>query len=344
MITRGYFIGEIIDELAALAHQVENRCALSLTDLNIFLENFFKEVLNQIMNLNLVNLNAERNNEPGIDLGDKVSKIAFQITSQKTSAKINETISTIIENQIKDYEKFFILVIGHKQKSYSLNHEHCKKISFAERNIWDINKICKMVIDLSIDVLQNLHSYIKQEVARIKIELEIPDPEGNYPTSVLDYVESIPKPLMSDFKVYHSFHKTKHPEWKLTLEDVKADFIKFCSELAKLPRITREFYSFLLERKDEGFHERMGSRPFFRFNDDRLRRICQYRDIDGEIRLLNEHGFIDINEPDDHLECPYLIIFALGKSDYFLFDLVVFVEETKVRLQNPIVHLDFSSF
>jgi hypothetical protein len=344
LITRGYFIGDIIDELFAIAHQVENRCALGLTDLNIYLENFFKEILNKILKLNLTNLNAERCNEPGIDLGDKIIKIAFQVTSQKTSAKINETISTIIESKIADYEQFHILIIGRRQKKYSLKHEHCEQISFHEGNIWDINKICKIIIDLSIDVLQSLHSYIKQEVARIKIELEIPDPEGNYPTSVSDYVESIPKPFMSDFKVYHSFHKTKHPEWKLTLKDVETDFAKFCSELIKLPRITREFYSFLLERRDEGFPEIIGSGPFFKFNHDRLRRICRYPDIDGEVRLLNQHGFIDINEPDDHFESPYLRIFALGNSDYFLYDFVDFVEETEVSLKSPIGLLDFSSF
>jgi len=40
VITRGYFIGEIIDELANIANQVDNRCKLGLTDLNKYLEDF----------------------------------------------------------------------------------------------------------------------------------------------------------------------------------------------------------------------------------------------------------------------------------------------------------------
>jgi hypothetical protein len=344
LITRGYFIGDIIDELLAVAHQVDNRCALGLTDLNIYLENFFKEILNETCCLKLENLNTERCNNPGIDLGDKVKKVAFQVTSLKTSAKINETISTIVENKIADYEKFHILIIGNKQKRYTLNSENCEKITFSERDIWDINRLCKMVIDVPIDILQKLHRYIKKEVARIKIELEIPDPEGNYPTSVSDYVESIPKPLLSSFEVYHTFHKSKRPEWELSLEDVVADFFNFCSELTKLPRITREFYSFLLERRDEGFHEPIGGRPHFKFNDDRLRRVCHYPDIDGEIRLLRQHGFLDINEPYEPLESLYLEIYAIGKSDHFLLDFFTFTNENEIRLKKPIVHLDFSSF
>ena len=345
MITSGYFIGEIIDELAAVAHQVENRCALGLTDLNIFLENFFKEILNQIMGINLENLNAERCNAPGLDVGDSFSKIAFQITSQRKSDKINRTLKTIIEHKVRDYDEIVVLVIGRKQKSYTLNSQLCAKVRFDEKNIWDINKICKMIIDLQIDDLQSLHSYIKQEVARIKVELEVPDPDWNYPTSILNYIETIPKPLMSDFQIYYSFHKVKQPsEWESTLEDIKTDFSIFCKKLSRLPRVTREFYSFLLERRDEGYDEAWGYRVSFRFNDDKLRRICHYHDMDGDIRLLNEHDFIDVNEPDDYGQSPYLKIFAPGKSGYFLYEFIEFVEETGIGLQRPIVHLDFSSF
>lgn len=34
MITRGHYIGQIIDELTAVSHQVESRAGLQLYDLN----------------------------------------------------------------------------------------------------------------------------------------------------------------------------------------------------------------------------------------------------------------------------------------------------------------------
>jgi hypothetical protein len=95
MITRGYFVGEIIDDLIGISHQVDNRCMLGLTDINKYLEDFFKEVLNKILGTNLINLNQDRSNEPGLDLGDEIAKVAFQVTSQKTSAKINETLAKL---------------------------------------------------------------------------------------------------------------------------------------------------------------------------------------------------------------------------------------------------------
>ncbi|CBJ42395.1 protein of unknown function [Ralstonia solanacearum CFBP2957] len=43
MITRGYFIGQVIDELTAVSQQVKSRAGLQLFDLNRYLEDFFKD-------------------------------------------------------------------------------------------------------------------------------------------------------------------------------------------------------------------------------------------------------------------------------------------------------------
>ena len=106
MITRGYFIGEIIDELANIAHQVDNRCNLGLTDLNKYLEDFFKEILNRLLDLHLENLNNERSNAPGLDLGDSLKRRAFQITSVNTLPKINHTLKTILDKKITHFRVF----------------------------------------------------------------------------------------------------------------------------------------------------------------------------------------------------------------------------------------------
>ncbi|WP_041232919.1 SMEK domain-containing protein [Cylindrospermum stagnale] len=121
MITRGYFIGEIIDELANIANQVDNRCKLGLIDLNKYLEDFFKEILNKILDISLENLNNERSNAPGLDLGDSLKGKAFQITSEKTSDKINHTLKTIVDNNIDQYKDIYVLIIGYKQKKYTPN-------------------------------------------------------------------------------------------------------------------------------------------------------------------------------------------------------------------------------
>ncbi len=344
LISRGYFIGEIIDDLTGIAGQVDNRCMLGLTDINRFLENFFREILNVVLGTNLVNLNADRSNEPGLDLGDQGSRIAFQVTSVKTSTKVNGTLEKLTQAQLDDYDKIHVLVIGTKQSSYTLDLDLCKKARFTKADIWDIRDICKKAMDLPLDELRNLYDYVKAEVVRVKIELEVANPEGKFPTSLLDYIESIPKPQLSDFTKYHQFHKELEDAYELTPEEVKADFAELTSKLARLPRITREFYAFLLEHRDP---ERGGYFEYstFRFNYDRLLRICRYSDMEGELRLLNEEGLADINPPDDADQSPYVRIFVPAiHSQAFHYELTAFAEHQKSPLRKPLVTLDFSDF
>lgn len=83
MITRGYFIGEIVDALSDIKGQISTPNRLGLTDLNSYLEDFFKVILNHLWTLSLENLNAERSNFPGLDLADKANGWAFQVTSRR---------------------------------------------------------------------------------------------------------------------------------------------------------------------------------------------------------------------------------------------------------------------
>ena len=105
MISRGYFIGDVIDSLSSISERVEFRSKFGLTDLNRYLEDFFKEILNRVMTLSLVNQNETRSNAPGLDLIDKANDIGFQITPQKTSAKVNEALERVLS--IDDRHKGF---------------------------------------------------------------------------------------------------------------------------------------------------------------------------------------------------------------------------------------------
>ena len=62
------------------------------------------EVLNRIYGWKLENLNHVEKNFPGIDLGDWERGIGVQVTVEKTSSKINNTIAKIVKNEV--YNKF----------------------------------------------------------------------------------------------------------------------------------------------------------------------------------------------------------------------------------------------
>ncbi len=340
MITRGHYIGEIIDGLSEICSKVDFRCSVGLYDLNKYLEDFFKDFLNIMYSYNLVNANKVRSNEPGIDLIDEKNRVVFQITSVKTSAKVSRTLENIGEDLIGTY-KVYILIIGQKQTSYTIKDDLMKKINFSEENIWDIYTLSKQLINISVENLKTLYTLINEESARIKIELEIPDANFKYPTSVLDYIEKIPKKKISDllkFKEYLiSIEPLEEDSFSSTYNDIK----EYINILENLPRVTRELYCVIVERRDD-IKGDIGGNLFF--NYDRFDRICKYPDKDGDLRLLNQAGLISIDYPDEPNKSKMIKIWGQGDSDFLVNNIIEFIEENSIMYSKCLVHLDFSDF
>lgn len=344
MITRGYFIGQIIDELTSISEKVRSRSQLGLTDLNIYLEDFFKDIINIIFNYKLVNLNKNRSNNPGLDLGDMSEGIAFQITSTKTSEKVNKTLS----KSGNKYSKIIILILQEKQKSYSLDKNLMDKLNFNEDDIWDINNLLSEIIHLKLDKLQELNDLINKEVAKIKIELEIPDKNGNYQTNIKNYIEIIPKESFSGISCFYQYLEAIEYEYLDGEEKyIYSKFVSFINELKNLPRITRQFYAFILDRGEWDHEQRT-------INYGYLKRVCSYPDYDGELRLLIKAGLCSIDEPEYEDRSEYWDSVKINitypspsflDNDYsFYLCLFKFVEDQDLRLDSIIVNLDFSKF
>jgi hypothetical protein len=342
MLTRGYFIGEIVDALSDIAGQVSTRGRLGLTDLNKHAEDFFKTILNHLLSLSLVNLNAERSNEPGLDLGDKSNKVAFQITGTRTSAKVNDMLATLSDEQIQTYTKIRVLMIAGKQSSYTLDAAGCARASFAEDDIWDIHDLCKLCMNISVDVLQAVYNYVRSELARVRIELEIPDADGKYPTTLADFIEAIPKAQMSNFVKFNKFVEDEGMGEDLV--KTQKSFASLSAALAKLPRISREFLVMLIERREIDRRHVLGGDDHIEINADKLARISRYPDNDGELRLLDSYGFVGFDEPDEHGESAHWRVFLPGLSAEGRLLFLQYVETKSIPLSRPLVALDFSGF
>ncbi len=341
MLTRGYFIGEIIDALSDVAVQVSTRNRLGLTDLNRYAEDFFKTILNQLYKLSLRNLNDERSNAPGLDLGDHANGIAFQITAERTSAKVNETLRKLTADQIATYPKIRVLMIAGKQSSYTLDADQCARVGFTTDDIWDIDVLCKRCMDLQIDTLQAVYDYIRTELARVKIELEIPDSEGNYPTNLAAYIEAVPKPQMSDLTTFSRF--LEDAGHAAPIEKTRETFTDLSKSLARLPRITREFLAVMIERREPLRRRRWTTD--IEINADKLERIAaRYPDHTGELRVLKSYGFIDIDESGHANESHHWRIRLPGMDSDFQMWFFEYIEEKGIALNRVLVSLDFSAF
>ncbi|CUR45446.1 hypothetical protein Q668_05740 [Alcanivorax sp. PN-3] len=120
-------------------------------------------------------------------------------------------------------------------------------------------------------------------------------------------------------------------------KEVKEHFREFSRELAQLPRITREFYAFLLERREKDDKKTPGGCGFYEnlwFNYNKLKRVCRFPDLDNELVLLDEHGFLDIEESMEHNESPFVRIFVPIKVDGFIYELIEYIEAKDIGFKN----------
>lgn len=339
MLTRGYMIGQIVDDLSDIASQARQRARLGFTDLHVYIENFAKEVLNRVLGLNLRNLNADRVNAPGLDLADEASGWAFQVTGDKRTEKVKATLEAIGPEDRKRLGKLRILVIGERQGSYTLTGEPFASFSFTEDQIWDFNDVCRQVVGMRIEDLVSLRDYVAMETQRVKIELEVPDKNAKFDTDVSKLIEALPRPRASDGAAMTEY--LDGTDYMVDREQVEANLGELSRRLAGLPRLTREVFKMLIERRDEmttGFNED------FRISVPKLERIYHGPGVEGDLALLKEAGLIDPNQADEHFGSDYWRITIPGSEYGFHHVLLKYAAEKNIDLQKTFVVLDFSGF
>ena len=137
---------------------------LGLLDENKALEDVMCEILNRIYGWKLENLNYVEKNYPGIDLGDLERGIGVQVTVEKTSRKINNTIAKIVKNEV--YNKFphlKVLILGDKQISYSIQND--EKVIFNEKeDIIDFMNLLDASSRMDFQERHKLVEFLKKEL------------------------------------------------------------------------------------------------------------------------------------------------------------------------------------
>lgn len=338
MISRGHFIGQIIDEFAGISSQVRARSNLKLYDLNGYLENFCRDVVNIIMDLNLTNLNDDKENSKGLDLADEKAKVGFQITSTSNITKIHNTLEKSV-GYLPKIATIYVLILDKRQGKYKLEEKFTKPFNFKDEHILDFDSLTKMAISLPLDKLQKLSELISREIARVKMELEIPDKHGKYATDIDQYIEPIPKPTYKGVGAYFKFHKQDFDSIELTEKQVDSDFKAFQKSLKKLPRMTRQLFVVMLERSEY-------KRGAMHVNVDLLEKISRLPDLKGDIRILTEVDFVGFMEADNHEVSPtWQLNFGFKKNDdNFVLNVLEFVKAGKTTLEKFITRLDFTDF
>ncbi len=90
-------IDRVIKLVSLWVTEIKANNYLDFYDINKVAEDLALKLLNEIYGLQLKNLNEEKPNYPGIDLGDKINKIAYQVTSRNDDRKIQESLESFVK-------------------------------------------------------------------------------------------------------------------------------------------------------------------------------------------------------------------------------------------------------
>ncbi|MBQ8823242.1 MAG: SMEK domain-containing protein [Lachnospiraceae bacterium] len=167
MTTRTFLLGELNRLFSVLETMLGNGGRMGLLDDHLCCEDIMCKVLNDIYGWELVNLNRQKKNYPGIDLGDEHIGLGVQISADKSSGKITETLEKVIRHRV--YETFpsiKVLILGRKQKSYSISREvGLEKTEFvAERDILDLGDLLEQCQNMETERLQKVCEGLRYEL------------------------------------------------------------------------------------------------------------------------------------------------------------------------------------
>ncbi|MCP4156655.1 MAG: SMEK domain-containing protein, partial [bacterium] len=110
-------LNRVLNLISLWLTSIKSHNAVGYFDINKVAEGVALRLLNETYGYCLENLNFQQNNYPGVDLGDKSKKIAFQITSRKDLSKLQDSLEKFTRGPDKIYTggiRFLILSLEKK--------------------------------------------------------------------------------------------------------------------------------------------------------------------------------------------------------------------------------------
>ena len=151
---------------------------MGMQDINRLAENILIPLFSEVFNYsNLKNLNkTEKPNFPGIDLGDKVARVAFQITASSDNDKVKDTLQKFVSYGLyNQYDRLIIYILTEKQKTYSgSGFEEIiqgKFIFNKDKDILDYRDVLAEVKELSIEKADRVKKILEKNFGKSNIDL-----------------------------------------------------------------------------------------------------------------------------------------------------------------------------
>ncbi|AQZ45548.1 ABC-three component system protein [Paenibacillus larvae] len=165
-MNRQRYFDEISERLEILAFRIKTNGKLNVLDLNVHVETFYRDLLNNVYGCNLQSANILTANVAAIDLIDEENKLVIQISSTATKQKIESTLrkDKTLDFASLDYRIKFLFIAddAHNLRSNKYNNPH--NISFSpHEDIIDKVSLMTTISQLSIGAYSLVHDLFMRE-------------------------------------------------------------------------------------------------------------------------------------------------------------------------------------
>jgi hypothetical protein len=156
----------ITELMSKFVIQIKGTTAIGRTDLNRVSETILIPLFAELYGYkNLKNLNySEGPNYPGIDLGDEIARVAFQITATPTGQKVKNALQKFVRYELyKQYDRLVVYVLTERQNSYSSYPEITggNLVFDAHKDILDYRDVLKEVAAFQIDKARRVQDILE---------------------------------------------------------------------------------------------------------------------------------------------------------------------------------------
>ncbi|SDM65854.1 ABC-three component system protein [Sediminibacillus halophilus] len=165
-MNRQKYFDYIAEKLEVLSQRIISNGKLNLLHLNIHSETLYRDMLNILYGYHLEPSNIGKANAEAIDLIDTENKIAIQVSSTATKAKINNTLGKdkVKDLSDEDYSIKFVFVANEAKNLKGNTYNNIHNITFdPNKDILDKITILEKISQLHIDRMTLLHDLIQKE-------------------------------------------------------------------------------------------------------------------------------------------------------------------------------------
>ena len=179
-------INELMSEFVV---QVKGENEMGMFDINRVSEDVLIPLLSEIYgHTALKNLNvSEGPNSPAIDLGDKETRTAYQITSTPSSQKIKRTLEKFVAHKrYEEYDRLVIYILTEKQDIYRSEFDEIIQGKFSfdkERDIRDYRDLLREISGFCLDKSRRIKRILEEHFGERQ--------EDDKPQDILDWLEYV---------------------------------------------------------------------------------------------------------------------------------------------------------